>query len=213
MLMTQYRKNLGFSLIEVLVTIIILSIGLLGLAGLQGRALMAQVESYQRSQALVLIKDMTDRIDANRKNAASYVTAGTTFLGTGSVPQTPAYCAGLATLQARDSCEWNNALLGTAEIQGASATSCANCVGAMTGARGCIYQLLAPVAGVPTVYQVVVAWQGMNPTAIPNAATPTSITSTSAGRCAANQYKDSKGVVLEKLHRVISMPVSVGDLH
>lgn len=66
-------RNAGFSLIEVLVTILILMVGLLGLAGLQGRAVTSQMEAYQRSQALILMKDMADRINANRKNAASYV--------------------------------------------------------------------------------------------------------------------------------------------
>ncbi len=200
----------GFSLIEVLVTIIILSIGLLGLAGLQGRALMAQMESYQRSQALVLLKDMVDRIDANRKNAGFYVTTGLTPAYLGNPPA--ADCTALAAGQPRDFCEWNNALLGTAEIQGASATSCANCVGAMTNAHGCIYQLQAPATGVPSVYQVVVSWQGTGPTAKPDFTTPTSITSTSAGWCANGQYKDRNGTPQETLHRVISMPVSVADL-
>ena len=67
--------NKGFSMVEVLVTIVILTIGLLGLAGLQGRASTAQMESYQRSQALILLADMADRINANRSNAAAYVSA------------------------------------------------------------------------------------------------------------------------------------------
>ena len=68
------NRNNGFSLIEVLVTIVILLIGLLGLAGLQLRALSSQMESYQRSQALILLKDMAGRIDNNRVNVASYIT-------------------------------------------------------------------------------------------------------------------------------------------
>ena len=67
---THRHKNIGFSLIEVMITIVILMIGLLGLAGLQGRALTSQLESYQRSQALILLKDMENRINANRKHAA-----------------------------------------------------------------------------------------------------------------------------------------------
>jgi type IV pilus modification protein PilV len=68
------RAQAGTSLIEVLVTIVILAIGLLGLAGLQSRLQVSEMESYQRAQALVLLNDMVGRIEANRTNAASYVT-------------------------------------------------------------------------------------------------------------------------------------------
>jgi type IV pilus assembly protein PilV len=57
----------GFSLIEVLVTIGILMVGLLGLAALQTNATMAEMEAYQRSQALVLVQDLADRIAANKR--------------------------------------------------------------------------------------------------------------------------------------------------
>lgn len=211
--MVRHQKNAapqlvysGFSLIEVLVTIVILMVGLLGLAGLQTRALTSQMESYQRSQALVLLKDMADRIDANRLNASSYITTGLTppYLGTDNALGN---CA--ASGVAKDFCEWNNALLGSAETQNAGGTN----VGAMIGARGCIYQLQAPASGVAAVYQVVVSWQGLNITAAPDNSTPTSVTVTSAGRCGLNLYRDRNGTVTETLHRVISMPISVADLN
>ena len=135
----------GFSLIEVLVTIVILLIGLLGLAGLQVRALNAQMESYQRAQALVLIQDMANRIDANRKNAADYVTTTPLGTGYGSCTDTGAGSAG-------DLCAWNDALLGAAELDSSN-----NKVGAMIGARGCVYQIAAAASGVPAQYLVAAA--------------------------------------------------------
>lgn len=152
--MISRSKNAGFSLIEVLVTIVILIIGLLGLAGLQGRALTSQMEAYQRSQALILLKDMADRVNANRKNAASYVTAG---VGTGAT--CPA--AG-ATIASQDMNEWCEALLGAAETQGGAK------VGAMIGARGCIDETVSPASGVAGMYRIAIAWQGLNSTAIPS---------------------------------------------
>src|SRR4030067_781531 len=125
--------NKGFSLIEVLVTIVILMIGLLGLAGLQVRALTSQMESYQRSQALVLLKDMADRIEANRANASAYVT--TTPRGTGY-----GTCAASGVGSAGDLGEWHDALLGAAEVD-----SSGNKGGAMVGARGCIYEIAAAI--------------------------------------------------------------------
>ena len=70
----------GTTMPEVLVTIVIVAIGLLGLAGLQSRLQVSEMESYQRAQALMLLNDMANRITTNRNVAASYVTAGSARL-------------------------------------------------------------------------------------------------------------------------------------
>jgi type IV pilus assembly protein PilV len=62
-------KSGGFSLIEVLVGLIILAIGLLGLAGLQLEALRNNNSAYLRSQATFLAYDIMDRMRANRSHA------------------------------------------------------------------------------------------------------------------------------------------------
>ena len=68
----QTRHNQqGFTLIEILVTVIILAIGLLGIAGMQLTALQHNQGSYQRSQVIVLTNDITDRMRANRDAAAA----------------------------------------------------------------------------------------------------------------------------------------------
>jgi type IV pilus assembly protein PilV len=59
-------KERGFTLIEVLVTVIILAIGLLGLAGLQLGGLRYSFSAYQRSQATIMANDIVDRMRANR---------------------------------------------------------------------------------------------------------------------------------------------------
>ena len=66
------RAQAGFSMIEILITIAILMVGLLGLAGLQTQVAAAEFEAYQRAQALVLVQEMADRMNANKKLAASY---------------------------------------------------------------------------------------------------------------------------------------------
>jgi len=150
----------GFSLLEVLVTIIIMTLGLLGLAGLQVKIQNAEMESYQRGQALLLLNDMVERIAVNRANAASYVSADA--FGTGDAQ--PASCGGLAGVPL-DQCEWSNALKGSAEKSGTAS------IGAMIGARGCVTEIQAPnaAAGVcaPGIYEVQVAWQGINETVAP----------------------------------------------
>ena len=61
-----YHKNqMGFTLIEVLISMVILSIGLLGIFAMQSRALMDNQDAYLRTQAVFMAYDMSDRIRAN----------------------------------------------------------------------------------------------------------------------------------------------------
>lgn len=160
-------------MIEILVSIMIMTIGLLGLAALQARAQQAELESYQRAQALVLLQDMADRINTNRQAAGCYAITplpdnGTVFVGSGatSVPPCPgAYGTAQTQAQARtDLTEWDGNLKGAAEALSG------NQVGAMIGARGCISY---DTSVTPNVYRVSVAWQGMSPTVDPSSVDPT----------------------------------------
>lgn len=140
----------GTSLVEVLVTMVILSIGLLALVVLHGRLHLLQMESYQRSQALILLNDMAARIALNRNDVGNYVTGGSVGVG--------AVCpVAVATRQQSDINEWCNAL------QGASETLNAADVGAMVGGRGCVEDIGAGE------YLVTVAWQGQAPISAPPA--------------------------------------------
>ncbi|MFQ5660926.1 MAG: type IV pilus modification protein PilV [Gammaproteobacteria bacterium] len=56
----------GFTLLEVLIALLILSIGLLGIAALQATSLKTNHGAYLRSQAVILGYDMMDRMRANR---------------------------------------------------------------------------------------------------------------------------------------------------
>src|ERR1700757_357164 len=150
-------KAKGFTLIEVLISLLILTLGLLGLAGMQAVAQRAELESYQRAQALVLLQDMVDRVNANRKVAGCYAftpSAGTAFAGTGASAPTCTSAFGTAQQRAQanaDMLAWHNLLTGAAETLGA------NQVGAMVGARGCV---ILDTTVTPNVYRVQVAWQG-----------------------------------------------------
>lgn len=179
----------GVTLVEVLVTVVILAIGLLGIAAFQSKAQVGSLEAYQRAQAVVLLQDMSARMSGNRDHAADYVTANP--LGTGDA--SPADCATVAAGSARDKCEWSNALKGAAEEQGGSK------VGAMKGARGCIAEVAAkdetPGICKPGVYLVTVAWQGLHPTRAPMLA------------CGQNLYGPDTN------RRAISVRVAVGVPH
>lgn len=59
----------GFTLLEVLVALVVLSIGLLGLSGLQTSSLRNNHSAFLRSQATVVSNDIIDRMRANRGRA------------------------------------------------------------------------------------------------------------------------------------------------
>ncbi len=61
----------GFSLLEVLISVLILSIGLLGLAALHATSLKANHGAYHKSQATFLAYDIVDRLRANQPGAIS----------------------------------------------------------------------------------------------------------------------------------------------
>ncbi|MBZ2209394.1 type IV pilus modification protein PilV [Massilia soli] len=63
------RTQRGFSLVEVLVTMLVVSIGLLGIAGLIVTSMKNNQSAQSRSQASVLANDIIDRMRANRSVA------------------------------------------------------------------------------------------------------------------------------------------------
>lgn len=76
----------GFSLFEVLISMVVLSIGLLGLAGLQVTGLRNNHSAYLRSQATLLAYDIADRMRANSIAALG----GSYNLALDATPATPA---------------------------------------------------------------------------------------------------------------------------
>jgi type IV pilus assembly protein PilV len=65
----------GVGLVEVLVALLLLAIGVVGFAGLQVRAISATSEAFQRSQAMVLARDVSERIRVNNSDAARAIYA------------------------------------------------------------------------------------------------------------------------------------------
>lgn len=151
----------GFSLLEVLVSIVILAIGLLGLAGLQTKANEVEIEAYQRSVALMLVQDMADRISAGRQYVEAFKAKSlVVYGGDGQLDA----CPDTADVDAQ-LCEWGNAMDGAGEKKGA-----AN-IGAPIGMRGCLISI-PPTNGALGEFFVVGVWQGLLSTASPPANTP-----------------------------------------
>jgi type IV pilus assembly protein PilV len=182
----------GFAIIEVLVTLVIVLLGLLGAAGVLVRSHQSSMEAYQRTQALVLVEDMLDRLSANRPVADCYAVtdaaAGAPHLGTGYAG-TPSCGSGTPEQQAtaiRDLQQWSQLLRGAAETDAGGAF-----VGAMIGARGCVSYDAAS-----DTYSVTVAWQGLGPTAAP----PDEI------RCGVGLYGD------DAQRRAVTLAMQIADL-
>jgi len=178
MKLLRTARQQGFTMLEILVSLLIIVFGLLGMLGLQAQATVAEFESYQRGQALILAQDMIDRINANRKAGLCYaftdLASGAPQLGAGSA--TPVCAAAVGTpvtraMATQDLNDWHEALRGAAErTGGATGTR----VGTMLNARGCVsYDPLTQL------YRVSVVWQGMSATFAP------------LGSCGINQYHAS----------------------
>ncbi len=120
------RYGRGFTLLEIMIALLILSIGLLGLAGLQANGLRQNNNALMRTYAMIQAYDMAERMRANPAgvSAGNYALAAAT-----TSPADPGqYCIGTgsdcnaAQLAAADIFEWwqqTNSLLpsGTGSIQ------------------------------------------------------------------------------------------------
>lgn len=108
------RRN-GFTLLEVMVALLVLSIGLLGLAALQANTLKTNHGAYQRSQGIFLSYDMMDRLRANRVAALAGqcdIMMGQTLIGT--------------TLCDRDVTDWQNNFVGLYLPAGEGSIDCSS---------------------------------------------------------------------------------------
>ena len=68
-------RQAGFSLVEALVALVVLSIGMLGIAALYVESLRAGRSALLRTQAVALASDMADRIRANPAGTTNYIKA------------------------------------------------------------------------------------------------------------------------------------------
>ncbi len=94
------RRGRGFTLVEALVALLALSIGLLGIAGLQLTGMRANLSAAWRSQATYLGYDIIDRMRANRTNRLDYE------IGTATIPLG-------GTVAERDLAAWKTNLAAT----------------------------------------------------------------------------------------------------
>ena len=154
--MMRCKRQDGFSLVEVLVTTIVFSFGVLGIMGLNGVSKRSSYESVQRSSASQLSYALLEHMRTTSGALAVYLAAGD--LGSGSQgtepapacddPLLPCTATELATHNLWD---WEQTLDGNLELSGGVAT------GGLVDPTACV---TGPAGGVTGVYTVTVAWLG-----------------------------------------------------
>jgi type IV pilus assembly protein PilV len=140
------QRARGFSMLEVLVALLVLSVGLLGLAALQTMGLKFNTQSYQRTQAVLNAYDIIDRI---RANPGGVLTGGYDDIGKDdAVPSLPTCPCSPAQMANYDIAQWKNSLTGVL-TQGKGAV----CRGALSADMS-----TCTVAPSSTKYQVGIEW-------------------------------------------------------
>ena len=106
------NKNAGFTLIEVLIAMLVLEVGLLGLAGLQVTSLRNNQSAYSRSQSTQLSYDLADRMRANSTGKAAYTAILPSSATAKANCLTTPGCSP-AEMAENDLFEWNRAVIST----------------------------------------------------------------------------------------------------
>jgi type IV pilus assembly protein PilV len=75
MISTAHGRQFGFTLIEAMVSLVVLSVGMIGIAALYAQGLGASRTAQYRTQAVNLVGDMADRIRSNRLAQGAYAGA------------------------------------------------------------------------------------------------------------------------------------------
>jgi len=96
----------GFSLIEVMIAVLVFSVGLLGIAGLLVIATSADHGAYQRTQVSYLAQNMADRMSANMSGVWAGAYNSSSYPITGTPPNCTAGC-NAAQLAAYDQAQWS----------------------------------------------------------------------------------------------------------
>jgi type IV pilus assembly protein PilV len=122
---THNKAHRGFTMLEVLISIVVIAFGLLGVAGLQAFALKNSQGASFRSIATVLATDLIDRMRSNAEgvDAGAYVNGasqGTATQVAGCL--TAAGCGSAQNMAANDLFEWQQ--LVASSLPGGLATIC-----------------------------------------------------------------------------------------
>jgi len=154
-MLDHYQNNRGFSLLEMLIALMVFSIGLLAIAGLQTISKQANFEAVQRTAASQIAYGLLEEMRTNGDAIAVYLAAGD--LGNGSRAAEPApNCMAGAECNAdqkaaHDLWFWEQVLDGNLETNAGTGT------GGLMLPTMCV---VGPAGGIAGMYQVTIAWRG-----------------------------------------------------
>lgn len=171
----EKKPQLGVGLVEVLISLLVFAVGLLGMAGVQLAAKKNSHEALQLSIATGLARDITERIHSNPGQLGQYLVEDITgpaavaknCASTASIPGSHSLCNPVE-LAAYDLADWQALLSGAAEtvlINGGISNA-----GGLVDPRACI-------SSSGRALTVALAWRGVNP-----------ITSSSGSDCGVGVY-------------------------
>ena len=169
------RLQRGVGMIEVLISMLVLSVGILNIAGLQTMAKKSNFNAIQRTSATVLAKDIVEKMRANPVSLGQYRTNGVGG-GTLTLPATTCTLAGQCNslqLAAYDLWQWEDLMDGSSENRDIDGTNTET--GGMADPTGCI---TGPVAGGAGIYTLSIVWRGL-----------TELTNVSANLCGVGSGK------------------------
>ncbi len=132
--MKRYHyKQTGIGMLEVLIALLIMSIGILGVARMQGLSVVQNHEAQQRSQAVFIANDLLSKIRINPTAVVSYVG----MYGSGQSASSVITCDSTqlcspAQIAQYDLYYWEQLLMGQTEKQGSKET------GGLLNANGCV---------------------------------------------------------------------------
>jgi type IV pilus assembly protein PilV len=173
----------GFTLIEVLVTLVITAIALFGFVELQNRAQIANLEATQRAYATMIASNMAEQIKANPEIGADCNLTASFDVGSGHGTWNHPCESGNNSVK-----EWHKDLRGNRETINSGNQK----IGSIKNGHGCInYTAAVPASGTPAKYTVSVAWKGFQKTAAGGL----------SGSCGFGEYGDSG------YHRLVSLDV------
>lgn len=148
--MKLIKRQLGFSLVEVMVAVSVFSIGLMGLAGLQLTAMKNNSSAHSRTVATMLALDIADRARANAGVAYNYD-------GTGAPPavtaacETPAGCTA-AQMVDTDIRRWLDSIAAAADLPNARGVICVDSIPDINVANPAILPNCDGLGAVTVVY-------------------------------------------------------------